>query len=176
MDPQQAPLTRADLDQAAAAIIAAIRADISAVRGEIAAHRGETSAEFAAARAEMATGFAAVRGEMATEFAAVRGEIRAEIGRAVVELRARIEAAERAGAANLSDVRSELLERINLQDRRMERMDVNMGSILTQLAGIHRAMTVAEQADIATAGNLVAMRRTIDDLARRVEALEKKAS
>jgi hypothetical protein len=77
---------------------------------------------------------------------------------------------------NLSDVRTELIDRLDRVDRRTERTELNTNAILMEVAGMSKSLTMAEQLDSATAGQIAGIRRTIEDLARRVAELEKKAS
>jgi hypothetical protein len=172
MEPNSAPLTRADLDAAVAAIVAAVRADTAAQFAGVAVQFAGVAAQFAAARTETTAEFAATRTETTAQFAAARADLDA----AVVAIRARIEAAERATAGNLTDLRSELIGQLEILQRRIERMDGNQNYLLGIMAGISKSLSVGEQFDSATAGTLAGIKRTIDELVRRIDGLEKRAS
>jgi chromosome segregation ATPase len=122
--------------------------------------------------------------------AIVREEIATAEQRIIATTRAAIRASEEATAANIGDVRSELhadlaslAASVARLETRAERTELNISAILTQLAGINRALTAADVAAGATAGELAGIRRTVDQLAAqladaraRIEALERKAS
>jgi predicted nucleic acid-binding Zn-ribbon protein len=99
---------------------------------------------------------------------------------AVQSLNTRLDAAVQsitaATARNLAELRTELLDRIDRVDRRTERLEINVNAMQLQLAGINRSLSAVEQRELGAAGTFARLQRTVDDLARRVADLEKKAS
>jgi hypothetical protein len=81
-----------------------------------------------------------------------------------------------ANVANLAELRNELIERMDRLERRIERVEINTNSMLMQLAGISKSLTECERRDNSTAATLAAQQRAIDDPARRVAELERRAS
>lgn len=98
--------------------------------------------------------------------AAIRADMAAQIAAAV-------QAIATATAANLTDLRNEIVERSERLDRRTERIEINVNAILAQTAGMSKSLTAGEQFDSATAGTLAGIKRTIDALVRRIDGLEK---
>ena len=76
-------------------------------------------------------------------------------------------------AANLSDLRNEISTRLATIERRTERTETNVNSILMQLAGISRSLSIGEQLTTEFAATQGAQQRTIDQLAARVAKLER---
>ena len=110
------------------------------------------------------------------EIAGLRTEITASENRLRTEFTERLDRAVEALTANLSDLRVEMTARLDTIERRTERTEITIGSILMQLVGINKSMTEAERADSATAATLASQQRIITDLVARVSALERKAS
>ena len=75
--------------------------------------------------------------------------------------------------SNLSEVRQELVTRLDAIERRTERTEINVNSILMQLAGISRSLTVGEQLTSKFAANQGGQQRALDDLAARVSRIER---
>src|SRR5882724_1328231 len=80
----------------------------------------------------------------------------------------RLERAMEALTANLSDVRQEIINRLDTLDRRTERTEINVNSILMQLAGMSRSLTVGEQLTSQFATTQGLQQRAIDQLSQRL--------
>jgi hypothetical protein len=74
---------------------------------------------------------------------------------------------------NLSDVREELLARLETIERRTERTEISVNSILMQLAGISRSMTQGEQLTSQVVATHYAQQRAFDALVARVARIER---
>jgi BMFP domain-containing protein YqiC len=95
---------------------------------------------------------------------------------ATAELTARQDRAVETIAGEISLFRAEVNSRFDTIDRRLERNENYTNGFMLQMSGISRSLTLGERFDTETAVTLAAQRQAIADLARRVEALEKKAS
>jgi hypothetical protein len=85
----------------------------------------------------------------------------------------RLERTMEALTANLSEVRQELTARLDTLDRRTERTEINVNSILMQLAGMSRSLTVGEQLTSQFATTQGLQQRAIDQLAQRLTKIER---
>ena len=82
--------------------------------------------------------------------------------------------------ANLSELRNEMNARFDKVDarfevleRRTERMEVDMQSLILQTGGMSKSLTDAERIDSRFAATQSAQQAAIDDLAARVAKLER---
>ena len=100
---------------------------------------------------------------------AMRAVVREEVDRAA-------ESIARATLDAIAELRQEMVDNLVRLERRTERVENNTNAALMQLAGISKSLTVAEREAGATGATLAAQQRAIDDLARRVSELEKRAN
>lgn len=82
-------------------------------------------------------------------------------------------------AANLSELRTELVTRFDIADRRMESMERMMAHLTlgvsqmdVKVANLNRLITGMQNDTQAVLSNQAALQRTVDDLAARVKKLE----
>jgi quinol monooxygenase YgiN len=85
----------------------------------------------------------------------------------------RLDRAVEALTANLSDLRQEITTRLDTIERRTERTETNVNSVLMQLAGISRSLTVGEQFTSQFAITQSAQQRAIDQIVARLTKLER---
>ena len=85
----------------------------------------------------------------------------------------RLDRAVEALTANLSDLRQEITTRLDTIERRTERTETNVNSVLMQLAGISRSLTVGEQLTSQFATTQSAQQRAIDQIVARLTKLER---
>jgi len=102
--------------------------------------------------------------------AAAEQRITERLERTITE---RLERTVEALTANLSEVRQELGVRLDTLDRRTERTEINVNSILMQLAGMSRSLTVGEQLTTQFATTQGLQQRAIDQLAQRLTKIER---
>src|SRR5437870_631794 len=93
----------------------------------------------------------ALRAIIREEITIVREEITAVEQRLRSEITAVEQRITHATAHNLSDLRDELIARFESTDRRLERLELQMHSIILQTAGLNKSLTEAERQDSATA-------------------------
>ena len=75
--------------------------------------------------------------------------------------------------ANISDLREELLRRLDTIERRTERMEMNLHAVMLQTTGMSKSLTDAERLDSSFAAQLSAQQRAIDDLYTQLAALKR---
>jgi hypothetical protein len=96
-----------------------------------------------------------------TTAAAVQAEIKAAEERIVT-----------ATIANLSDLRGELIRRLDTIERRTERMETNLHAVMLQTAGMSKSLSQAEALDTSFATQLAAQQKAIDELYARLRRIE----
>jgi hypothetical protein len=92
--------------------------------------------------------------------------------RTIEATRGMLDRAMEANAANLSDLRGELIRRLDTIERRAERMETNIHALLLQTAGMSKSLSQAEALDSNFAAQLSAQQRAIDDLYKRLNRIE----
>jgi hypothetical protein len=121
---------------------------------------------------------AIIREEITGAITASEQRLRSEITGVEQRLRSEITAVEErithATAANLSDLRNELVARFESTDRRLERLELQMHSIILQTAGVNKSLTDAERLDSATAATLAAQQRAIGDLYNQIAEIKRR--
>lgn len=76
----------------------------------------------------------------------------------------------------ISTTREDTNHRLEGVERRLERVEINTTGMLTQLSALNKSMTDLDKAHIATQAAQTGQQRVIDDILRRLDALERKAS
>lgn len=161
-------MTQQDLQQIRDVVREEIAAAEQRLRGEIAGTEERLRGEIAAA-----VGAAEQR---------LRGEIAAAIGATEQRLREEISAAEQrlttATAANLSDLRGELLQQIYQIRRELEstvlhldRIDTRLAALALEVSGISKARDATERLDREMLATQSSQQRSIDELSRFVRDL-----
>jgi chromosome segregation ATPase len=92
------------------------------------------------------------------------------------ELAAAAQTITAASSANLTDLRNELLARFTDIDRRLDRYHDELLLIQTSMVSLNRWAERLDKDQAALGQNYFTQQRAIEDLRRRVEAIEKKAS
>lgn len=91
----------------------------------------------------------------------------------------RLDAGAQAFTANLADLRTELVTRFDIMERRMDSMERTVGHLsLTvsqvdvKVTSLNRLIVGVQNDSQAVLGNQAALQRIVDDLATRVKKLE----
>jgi chromosome segregation ATPase len=117
------------------------------------------------------------RAELKAELAVLRAEQRAENK---ADLKAALEGFAAALIGNLSDLREEMQrrfaeveKRLDTIDRRTDRMETQIHSVVLQTAGMSRSRTEGERFDSHFAATQAAQQRAIDDLYAKVADIQR---
>ena len=144
MTPEQPPLTKQDLREALEPLIA--RLDTSDARLDAAVQTLTAHLDASDARLDAA----------------------------VQTLSAKQEAIIEAFAHNLTDLRRELMQQLEILQNRTERTDINISGILMQISGMSKSLGALERSDGQTAATQNAQQRAIDDLYAQLAELKRR--
>jgi len=100
----------------------------------------------------------------------------ARLDAAVQTLIDRQERMAEAFAHNLTDLRGELMQQLELLHNRTERTEINISSILMQLAGMNKTLGSLDRAGAQATFTQAAQQRAIDDLYAQLAELKRRIS
>jgi hypothetical protein len=103
----------------------------------------------------------------------VREVVREEIKAQQLITRADLDRAMETVADEFSQLRKEMKSGFDLLERRTERMENSLNSMLMQTAGMSKSLSEAERIDSSFASQLNAQQRAIDDLYRQIAELKR---
>jgi len=75
---------------------------------------------------------------------------------------------------SIADLRDEMNKRLDLVERRLDRLDTRFCVFEFQMAGIGKALAAGEKFDGELSGTQAAQQRAIDELARRITKIEQR--
>jgi uncharacterized coiled-coil protein SlyX len=75
---------------------------------------------------------------------------------------------------SIADLRDEMNKRLDLVERRLDRLDTRFSVFEFQMAGIGKALAAGEKFDGELSGTQAAQQRAIDELARRITKIEQR--
>ncbi|HYW41317.1 MAG TPA: hypothetical protein VE959_00590 [Bryobacteraceae bacterium] len=164
-------MTNEDLDQIRALLREEIRGEIAASEQRMAPLLRE---EIAASEQRMA---ALLRGEIAASeqrmAALLREEIREEIAASEQRMTARQDRAVEMIAGEISSLREDMNHRFEAVDRRFEVLDRRTERISESMAAMTRWADKLDRDSLSLTGTQAAQQRAIDDLAARVNRIER---
>jgi hypothetical protein len=163
-------MTPEDIAQITAIVAAAEQRTTANVTSVVAAAEQRTTANVTSA---VAAAEQRINANVTSAVAAAEQRINANVAAAEQRMIGRMERTMEALTANLSEVRKELITRLDTLDRRTDRTEINVNAILMQLSGISRSLTVGEQLSSQFAATQGAQQHAIDQLAQRISKIER---
>jgi chromosome segregation ATPase len=153
-------MTTEDLNQIRAAVREIVHEEISAVETRL--------------REEMSALEGRLRKEMSVLEARLREYVREEIAALEKRMIERQDRAVEAFTTNLSELRTELFQRMERLEKRIDPLSSAVFGLESQMAGVGRTLDSLLKASVEDSGTLAGFKRAFDALEARVKALEEK--
>jgi len=197
MTPDQQPLTKQDMHEALDALVQTISARLDAIGAKqdatdsrldaiaakqdgtdsrldaIAAKQDATDSRFDATDSRL-DAIAAKQDATDSRLDAAVQSFNARLDAAVQTLIDRQERMAEAFAHNLTDLRGELMQQLELLHNRTERTEINISSILMQLAGMNKTLGSLDRAGAQATFTQAAQQRAIDDRYAQIAELKRR--